>query len=98
MIKIVGNEPDDSFRGKSRNIAIGSDADFRCSRCNKQIDEGYLCEERELVLCSNCEADMWEQPLQNNGSKGSSEIMKLCPHDEEGVHFHIKWYREEIEA
>ena len=47
-----------------------------CSLCRKEINEGYRCLERDLVLCSDCQKDF---------------NMSKCPHDQFGEHMHIKW-------
>ena len=49
---------------------------IRCSICKKEITEGFLCRERELVLCQECQ---------------DSFDMSKCPHDKRGEHMHIKW-------
>jgi len=48
----------------------------KCSLCNKEITEGFLCRERKLVLCQECQDNC---------------RMADCPHDKDGVHMHIKW-------
>ena len=47
-----------------------------CSRCKKQIKEGFVYRERNLVLCQECQ---------------DSFDMLRCPHDKRGEHMHIKW-------
>ena len=46
-----------------------------CSLCEKEIDSGYLCREKELVLCENCQREF---------------NMSRC-HHERGEHMHIAW-------
>ena len=48
---------------------------LKCTQCGKEIEYGFLCEERNLFLCQEC---------QDNYN------MKLCPHDKRGEHMHIR--------
>ena len=47
-----------------------------CSLCKQEIEEGFLCRERQLVLCVDCQ-DKFE--------------MSKCPHDKFKEHLHIRW-------
>jgi len=49
---------------------------IKCSICGKEIEEGFLCRQRKLILCNDCQKDF---------------KMSDCPHDYEGMHEHIKW-------
>jgi len=48
---------------------------LKCTQCLKDIEYGFLCEERNLFLCQECQ-DKFN--------------MKLCPHDARGEHFHLR--------
>ena len=65
----------------NNNVFIGyaPDEDFKCSQCLKEIEEGFICENKsELVLCIECQ-DKFE--------------MHKCKHDKEQTHKHIKFTR-----
>lgn len=47
---------------------------IKCSLCSKEIEEGFVCRERQLVLCKECQ---------------SKFDMTSCPHDIEGQHEHL---------
>jgi len=47
-----------------------------CSLCKQEIEEGFLCRERQLVLCIKCQ-ETFE--------------MSKCPHDKFKEHLHIRW-------
>lgn len=49
---------------------------IKCSQCHKEIEEGFLCPERELILCNECQKTF---------------NMRLCPFDKMGEHYHVKW-------
>ena len=60
-------------------FGYGEDLDFKCFRCRKEIEEGFICEDRsEFVLCPECQ-DKFE--------------MHKCRHDKRGEHKHIKFIR-----
>jgi hypothetical protein len=46
-----------------------------CSLCGKEADEGFLCPERELIICLKCHEHF---------------KMERCPHIH-GEHKHIRW-------
>ena len=50
----------------------------KCSQCSKEIEEGFVCLEREMVLCNKCQETF---------------RMDRCPHNNFNEHMHIKWTR-----
>ena len=48
---------------------------MKCTQCKKEIEQGFLCEDRWLFLCKDCQKG-WK--------------MAECPHDSKGEHFHIE--------
>jgi NAD-dependent SIR2 family protein deacetylase len=59
-------------------IAHGSDKEFTCCYCGKQLFEGFICENSEKSLCSSCQKEF---------------PMSRCIHDINGEHKHIKLKR-----
>ena len=59
----------------SRQDVPNGALNLKCTQCGKEIEYGFLCEERNLFLCQEC---------QDNFN------MKLCPHDARGEHMHIR--------
>jgi len=52
---------------------------IRCSICRNEIENGFFCRERKLVLCEKCQGNF---------------NMTLCPHEIIGgqkLHEHIRW-------
>lgn len=47
-----------------------------CSECNREIDEGFKCEELNRIYCNDCQEKV---------------KMIHHPHDRRGEHMHIKW-------
>ena len=48
---------------------------MKCYECGKEISEGYLCQERKVVFCDECQ---------------NKYKMQKCRHDARGEHFHYK--------
>ena len=48
---------------------------LRCTQCLKEIEYGFLCQERNLFLCQDCQDDF---------------NMSKCPYDKRGEHYHIR--------
>lgn len=59
-------------------FATGEDAEFKCDFCEKEIKEGFKCEDKDLVLCAECQKEY---------------KMTRCLHDSRGEHRHIKFQR-----
>lgn len=73
-LKLKKNEINNNFFA-----GYGKDEDFKCSKCLKEIEEGFICENNSsLVLCQECQ-DKFE--------------MHKCKHDKEDIHKHIKFTR-----
>ena len=49
---------------------------IRCKICSKEIDEGYYCPDKRLILCEACQENY---------------PMRTCPYDKFGEHSHLKW-------
>jgi len=78
-IRIKKNELNNNI-----HVGYGEDADFKCSQCSKEIDEGFICENRaSLVLCQDCQ---------------DAFPMHKCKHDKEQTHKHIKFIRHKEDA
>ena len=48
---------------------------MKCTQCMKEIEYGFLCRERKLFLCQDCQ-DKFD--------------IGRCPHDQSGQHMHIR--------
>jgi hypothetical protein len=48
---------------------------LKCMLCGKSIDYGFLCEQRDLFLCQECQDDY---------------PMEKCKHDKRGEHEHLR--------
>ncbi len=58
--------------------AKGNKEDFKCDKCRKEIESGFLCENRNKCLCVDCQ---------------SKTKMYLCKHDDLNEHKHIKFIK-----
>lgn len=58
-------------------VAYGQKKEFTCNKCQKQVNEGYICENNaEMILCIKCQE-------QYN--------MSRCKHSKFNEHKHIKF-------
>ena len=72
---VVHSNPEQVKSGTGGSIFIVS-ADKSCDICNKECNEGYICEnEQDKLICPKCQ-DKWN--------------MLRCKHDKKGEHRHIK--------
>jgi hypothetical protein len=80
-------------------FASGDDDDFVCDLCGLIMDEGYKCESKDLILCSDCQNGRAltekEKELPPNRQREILEgydMARRCLH-ERGEHRHIKFSR-----
>ncbi len=69
---------DDALRlktGSTKKDAPDKALVLKCTQCLKEIEYGFLCRERELFLCQECQ---------------DSFNMGRCPHDKSGQHLHVR--------
>jgi RNA polymerase-binding transcription factor DksA len=74
----VSGETEKALRTKlnSTSLIPESAKKIYCSQCGKEIKEGFLCRERDLVICIKCQETF---------------KMQFCPNDKMGEHSHIRW-------